>query len=214
MNKELLIIGGSSTALEINEAVQLGYMDVYCAVTFVIGDNEKADASLNTIRDSEVSEYVSGKEVSYIISLTNHSLRLKIVEAMQREGLKAVNIIHPVALVSPTVKMGLGNYIAAGAIVSVNAKVANHCIINFDTIVGHDAILEDHVMINPGARISGHAHIGGRTLIGTNSIIYQGIKVGNDVLIDAMTYINRDIGSNMICSSTRQLKVLKRLKWN
>jgi sugar O-acyltransferase (sialic acid O-acetyltransferase NeuD family) len=212
MNKELLIIGGSSTALEINEAVQLGYINVYCAVTFVIGDNEKADPRLKTIRDSQVSDYVSGKEVSYIISLTNHMLRLKMVEALEREGLKPVNIVHPIALVSPTVKMGLGNYIAAGAKVSANAKVANHCIINFDTTIGHDAILGNHVMINPGARISGHAHIGCRTLIGANSIIYQGKKVGNDVLIDAMTYINRDIESNMICSSARQLKVLRRLK--
>ncbi len=211
MSKELLIIGGSSTALEINEAVQMGAKDAYSAITFVIGDNEAADASLKTITDSEVSEYVKGKDAAYIISLTNHKLRLKLVEALEKEGLKPVNVIHPMAMISPSAKMGVGNYIAAGAKVSVNATVANHCIINFDTTVGHDAILEDHVMINPGVRVSGHVHIGARVLIGTNSAIYQGKKIGADVMIDAMTYINRDIESNMICSSARQLKVFKRV---
>lgn len=211
MNKELLIIGGSSTALEIYEAVQMGYKDEYSAVTFVIGDNETADAGLATITDSEVSGYVKGKDVSYIISLTNHKLRLKLVETLEAEGLKAVNVIHPMAMVSPTAKMGLGIYIAAGAKVSVNATVANHCIINFDTTVGHDAVLKEHVMINPGVRVSGHVTIGARVLIGTNSAIYQGKKIGDDVMIDAMTYINRDIENNMICSSARQLKVFKRV---
>lgn len=212
MNKELMIIGGSSTALEINEAVRLGYKNTYNEVIFVIGDNETANVDFKSITDREVSEYVKGRNVNYIISLSNLKLRFKMMEDLEKKGLKPVNVIHPMAMVSPTATVGLGNYIAAGAKVSTNAKIANHCILNFDTTVGHDAILEDHVIINPGTRISGYAHICSRVLIGANSIIFQGKKVKEDVIIDAMTYINCNIESNMICSSTRQLKIFNRLK--
>lgn len=211
MKKELLIIGGRSTALEIFEAVNVGYKDAYCDITFVIGDNEAVDAGLKTITDSEVREYVKGKDVSYIISLTNHKLRSLLVETMEAEGLNPVNIIHPMAMVSPTVKMGVGIYIAAGAKVSVNATVANHCIINFDTTIGHDVVLEEHVIINPGVHVSGHVTIGARVLIGTNSAIFQGKTIGDDVIIDAMTYVKQDIESNVICSSGSQLKKYKRV---
>ena len=211
MKKELLIIGGSSTALEIFEAVQMRYKDAYSDITFVIGDNEAVDADLKTITDNEVIGYVKGKDVSYIVSLTNHKLRLRLVEAMEAAGLNPVNIIHPMAMVSPTAKMGVGIYMAAGAKVSVNASVANHCIINFDTIIGHDAVLKEHVMINPGVHVSGHVNIGARVLIGANSAIYQGKTIGDDVIIDAMTYVTQDIESNMICSSRSQLKKYKRV---
>jgi sugar O-acyltransferase (sialic acid O-acetyltransferase NeuD family) len=211
MKKELFIIGGSSTALEIFEAVQMGYKDAFSDTTFVIGDNEAVDSGLKTITDSEVREYVKGKEVSYIVSLTNHKLRLRLVETMEAEGLNPVNIIHPMAMVSPTAKMGVGIYMAAGAKVSVNATVANHCIINFDTTIGHDTVLKEHVMINPGVRVSGHVNIGARVLIGTNSAIFQGKTIGDDVIIDAMTYVKQDIESNMICTSGSQLKKYKRV---
>ena len=208
---ELLIIGGRSTALEIYEAVQLGYKNVYSDIILVIGDNEEVDAGIKTITDSEVRGYVKGKDVSYIVSLTNHKLRLRLIENMEAEGLKPVNVIHPMAMVSPTAKMGVGIYMAAGAKISVNATVSNHCIINFDTTIGHDAVLKEHVVINPGVRVSGHVNIGARVLIGTNSAIFQGKTIGDDVIIDAMTYVKQDIQSNMICSSCSQLKKYNRV---
>lgn len=211
MKKELLIIGGSSTALEIYEAVQMGYKDAYSAITFVIGNTETANAGLKTISDSEVRGYINGKDVLYIISLTNHKLRLRLVETLEAYGLKPVNVIHPMAMISPKAKMGLGIYVAAGAKVSVNATVGNHCIINFDSTIGHDAMLKEHVMINPGVRVSGHVIIGARVLIGTNSAIFQGKSIGDDVMIDAMTYIKQDIESNVICSLGSQIKKYKRV---
>ncbi len=211
MKKELLILGGSSTALEIYEAVQMGYKDTYSDITFVIGDNEIADVGLKTITDSELREYVKGKEVSYIISLANQKLRLRLVETMKNEGLEPINVIHPMSMISPKVKMGVGIYVAAGAKVSVNATVGNHCMLNFDSTIGHDVILKDHVMINPGARISGHVIIGTRVLIGANSTIFQGKTIGNDVVIDAMTYVKQDIASNVICSQGNPIKKYKRV---
>lgn len=211
MKKELFIIGGNSTALEIYEAVQMANENEYSSVTFVIGDHETANTNFKTITDSELSRYVLGKDVSYIISLTNHKLRVKLVEAMEVVGLKPVNVVHPMAMVSPLAKLGVGIYVAAGTKISANATVDNHCILNFNTTIGHDAVLNEHVIISPGVRISGHVHVGARVLIGTNSVVYQGNKIGDDVMIDAMTYIKRDIDNGMICSSPVQLKVLKRV---
>ena len=68
----------------------------------------------------------------------------------------------------------------------------------------------NHVIINPGARVSGNVTIGSRVLIGSNSFISQGKHIGNDTLIDALTYIDRDIEKNRVCTS-KKIKILKRV---
>ena len=211
MKKELLIIGGTSTALEIYEAVQMGKKSKYGVITFVIGDHEKVNTNFNTIKDSELNSYVLGKDASYIISLTNHKLRIKLVETMEAVGLKPVNVVHPLAMISPTAKLGLGIYVAAGTKISANTTLGNHCILNYNTVIGHDAVLDEHVIINPGVRVSGNVHVGTRVLIGANSVVYQGKRIGADVMVDAMTYVKHNINNGMICSNSAQLKVLKRV---
>jgi acetyltransferase EpsM len=210
MNNNLLIIGGKSTALEIFDVIDTKYKNEFNDVVFVIGDNEKMQESYNYIKDSDLEDYVTKHQCSYIISFANHKLRVKFVNLLNSYGIFPVNIIHPTAIISKSADIGLGNYIAAGSIISYKAKISNHCMINFNSTVGHDSLINDHCIINPGARISGNVNIGHRVLIGTNSIIFQGKSIGDDCLIDALTYIDRDIEDNMICSS-KQLKVFKRV---
>lgn len=210
MKKELLIIGGKSTALEIYDVVFNYFKDMYSKIVFVIGDNESMHDSFEYIKDSELEQYISNHNCCYIISFANHKLRVKFAYLFNNYGISPINVIHPSAIISKSANIGLGNYIAAGSIISFNTTINNHNIINFSCTIGHDVVINDHCIINPGARISGNVEIGSRVLVGTNSMIFQGVKIGNDCLIDALTYVDRNIEDNMICSS-KQLKVFKRV---
>jgi sugar O-acyltransferase (sialic acid O-acetyltransferase NeuD family) len=210
MKNTLLIIGSKSTALEIHDVVVCHFNDNFLNVVFVIGDNENMTDSYKYIKDSELENYVAENECCYIISFANHELRVKFANLLNSYSISPINIIHPSSIISSSASIGLGNYIAAGSIISCNSIIMNHIMINFNTTVGHDSCIKDHCVINPGARISGNVKIGERVLIGTNSIIFQGKNIGDDCLIDALTYIDRDIENSMICSS-KQLKIFKRV---
>jgi tetrahydrodipicolinate N-succinyltransferase len=55
--------------------------------------------------------------------------------------------------------------------------------------------------------------ISDNVLVGANSFIFQGKSIGKDTSIDAMTYIDRDIPNNSVCSNrpNSQLKIFKRI---
>ncbi len=209
MNKTLLIFGGKSTALEIAEIANEFFYNEFNCVKNVIGDDEQKKNDVQLF-DSEVVSYANSNKCYYIISFSNHKLRIKIENWMSNIRIDAFNIIHPNAIISKSAKLGHGNYIAANTIISSYSIIGDHNIINFNTTIGHDAILNNHNIINPGARISGNVKIGSRTLVGANSFIFQGKTIGDDTLIDALTYIDRDIESKMICSS-KQISIYKRV---
>lgn len=209
MSKTLLIFGGKSTALEIAEVANEFYKNEFSFIKFVVGDEEQKNND-KQLFDSEVISYTKSRNCNFIISFSNHKLRIKIENWMNDLKVNAVNIIHPNAIISRSAKIGYGNYIAANVVISSNSIIGNYNIINFNTTIGHDAVLDNHIIINPGARISGNVNIGSRTLIGANSFIFQGKIIGDDTLIDALTYIDRDIDKKMICSS-KQVNIFKRV---
>lgn len=208
-NKTLLIFGGKSTALEIAEVAFEFYNNKFNKIKFVIGDNEiKSDS--NQIFDSELTNNLLTNNSKYIISFSNHNLRLKVEDWMKNLNLKSTNIIHPSAIISKSATIGNGNYIAANTVISSKATIGNHNIINFNSTVGHDAFLNDHIIVNPGVRISGNVQIGSRVLVGANSFIFQGKSIGQDTFIDALTHIDKNVDEKMICTS-KKTSIFKRV---
>ena len=195
----LLIIGGSSTALEIRECVDLYYKEQFTSIYNVIGDNEETCIE-NVIRDSELDAFLLvNANISCIIGFTNQKLRRFFYDKLSIA--KLVSIIHPTSVISPSATIGAGSYIAATAVVSSNAVVGRGCLISIGVSVGHDVQIGDDCILNPGVRISGHCKVGSRTLIGANSFIFQFKIVGEDCAIDAMTYIDRNIEDTKLCTS-------------
>lgn len=196
--KTLLVIGGSSTALEIRECADLFYKDKYEAIYNVIGDNEVSSLD-NVIHDGELDTFLINKDIDYIIGFTNQKLKKLFSEKLYMAA--PVTIIHPMSCISPSAHIGNGTYVGATAIVSSNANVGSGCIVNIGASIGHDSIVGDNCVFNPGARVSGNCKIGARTLFGANSFVFQGKSVGEDCAIDALTYIDRNIDDKKICTN-------------
>lgn len=194
----LLIIGGSSTALEIRECADLYYKEQFTSIYNVIGDNEEVYIE-NVIKDSELDAFLlANANISFIIGFTNQKLKRFFYDKLSIT--KLVSIVHPTSVIFPSAIIGDGSYIGATAVVSSNAVVGKCCLINIGTSIGHDVQIGDDCILNPGVRISGHCKVGDRTLIGANSFIFQSKVIGNDCAIDAMTYIDRDIEDGKLCT--------------
>lgn len=203
--KTLLIIGGSSTAIEIRECADLFYRDKFEHIYNVIGDTETSSLP-NVIHDSDIDKFIVENDIAFIIGFTNQKMRRLFNDKLSQ--CTPVSIVHPTAVVSPSANIGVGSYIGATAVVSSNAVIGNGCIINIGASIGHDAILGDNCIVNPGARISGNCKIGARTLFGANSFIFQGKEAGEDCAIDALTYIDRDIEDKKLCTNNARRVII------
>lgn len=206
----LLIFGGRSTALEIAETAFL--LDADRKIFHAVGDTE-AEVPEGAIRMSELPTFLEDKQGAnfprFILSMSSIPRRLECLDTANALHLQPESVIHSRAWISPSAKVRPGTYVAAGACISRNATVGSHCLINYNVVVGHDTVVGEHGVLNPGACLGGNGQVGDRVLVGSNAFIHQGLSIGQDCQIDALTQVSRDLEAGKLCTS-RTLRVYDR----
>lgn len=86
---------------------------------------------------------------------------------------------------SDRVILGEGTVVCARTILTIDIKIGSHVIINLNSTIGHDAVIEDFVTIYPNVNISGMTYLGECSEYGTGMQIIQGIKIAENTIIGA-----------------------------
>ena len=156
----------------------------------VLDDNE-AVLSLNEI---EVKHHWDG-ESPIIISIGNNKIRKIISERLDCKFAKA---IHPSSILSPSVSIGDGSVVMAGAIINADTTIGCHCIINTGASIDHDCLLGDYVHVSPHATLCGIVDVGEGAWIGAGATVIQGVKIGKWCSIGAGAVVISDIPDNAV----------------
>lgn len=102
-------------------------------------------------------------------------------------------LIHPSAILSPTVKTGPGALVVAGSIVNADTSIGRSAILNTACSVDHDCLIGDFVHISPGAHLAGDVRVGDITSIGIGSVVSEGVRIGKNVIVAAGAAVISDI---------------------
>jgi sugar O-acyltransferase (sialic acid O-acetyltransferase NeuD family) len=108
------------------------------------------------------------------------------------------NVVHPTAVVSLYSEMGGGNIVQAHALVSANARVGNHCMINAKSGIGHDAELADYVSIMCYCDVTGNVHIEKGAYLGTSVSIVPNVTIGEYAYICAGSVVLKDVEARAV----------------
>ena len=125
-----------------------------------------------------------------IIAIADSSIRTQIAA---KNKLNYPNIVHSNITIHESIQVGIGNIICKGVVLTVDLKIGNHVIININSTIGHDVILEDFVSIMFGVHVSGNVKIGEGTLIGSGAVILPNITIGKWCKIGAGAVITKNI---------------------
>lgn len=107
------------------------------------------------------------------------------------------NLVHPSVIVQKsTLKLGKGNIICAGNVLTTNIVLGSFNYVNLSCTIGHDSMFGDGNVINPGANISGSVKIGNYNLIGTNATILQGVEIKDHIILGASSLANKNLESD------------------
>ena len=203
--KNLFIFGTRSTAKEILEIANQCYGKEFNTITTLFFHNDSA-------KDIEQLCLNEDHENFYIIGIADTKLRKDCLTFIQQITIRPFTIVHKSSYLAPSCKVGDGCYIAANVSISSDVEIGSHCIINLNSSIGHDTKISENVLILPGARVSGDCNIGENTIVGSNSFIYQGVTAGKNNSIDALTYIRKSLGDDILSmSSSSATKSLKKL---
>ncbi len=98
--------------------------------------------------------------------------------------------------------IGKDCYIDSRVSTSGNCVVGDNVTLRYDSILARGCRVGDGTYICPrvmtnnldtgGSQIGG-AHIGANCFIGTNTVFQHGVKIGDNVITGAMSFVNKDI---------------------
>lgn len=103
--------------------------------------------------------------------------------------------------------IGENCYIDSRVTSSGNCVIKNNVTIRYDSILARGLLVEDNVYISPKLMTNnlntakeqiGGAHIGKNVFIGTNCILHHGITIGENSVIGALSFANKDIPKDEI----------------
>ncbi|ODA22645.1 acetyltransferase [Photobacterium damselae] len=130
-----------------------------------------------------------------IVGIGNNNIRLIKQQQLEQRNAKLTSLIHPTAVISQSIALGLGSVVMANAVINPFVSIGRACIINTASTVDHDCQLSDGVHISPGAHLAGGIKIGYRSWVGIGANIIQLIEIGDDVIVGAGSTVIHSISS-------------------
>lgn len=111
--------------------------------------------------------------------------------------LRFATLINPTAHVSRHARVEEGTVIGFGSYLGPDVVVGAHALV-LSAMLGHDNELGPFASLAPGCTLAGGARVGARTMVGMHTAIRQSVSVGEDSLIGAASYVDRDLPSAVI----------------
>lgn len=107
-------------------------------------------------------------------------------------------IVSPNAYVSRHAVVEEGTLIMHGAFVNAGARLGRNCIVNSLALVEHDAAIGNHCHVSTGARINGGVSVDDGCFIGSGAVLREGLRIGANSVIGAGCVVTRDVMPNTL----------------
>ena len=130
-----------------------------------------------------------------IIAIGNNKVREKNYKALNKI-FKFATLIHTKSHCAYGVKIGDGTVVMPGSLINTDSNIGRNCIINSNTSIDHDCVIGDHSHICPGVVLAGNVKIGKNCWIGLGTKIIQNCNIGDNVFVAAGAVVTKDIKSN------------------
>lgn len=197
--------GGNATA------IYSLMLDLHIKVSGFIVD-EVSNSSFQDLQVHSLQSVVQeGKRIECVVSVGDNYSRETIVRNLENELQDRVifpTLIHHTAHVSSMAFLGQGVVIFPGGKIGPNSEIGNFVHLNTNSSVDHDCQVGEFSSLAPAAITGGNVVLGKRTAILLNSAISNGITVGDDVVVAAMSFLRQSTGDRELWTGSPA--VLKR----
>lgn len=164
----------------------IGFFDDYEELK---GTTNEYGEVIGSIRD--LNEWPT--PIDIVIAIGNPQVVKKVAEKIVNPLVEFPNVIAPSVhwLDENNVRIGKGNVICTGCLISCNVEIGDFNILNGFIPVGHDTRIGNYNVIMPSCNISGGVVMGDGNFLGVQSVVLQYIKIGNNTRIGANSVVMR-----------------------
>jgi sugar O-acyltransferase (sialic acid O-acetyltransferase NeuD family) len=201
------VYGAGAGAVTIKETLEAG--NLYRVVCF-LDDNETNTGALEDLPVLGGEYLFKLKDYGVfhmVVAIADGKIRLHKKKSIEAEGLKLINVVHPTAYISPTVKMGVGNFVKAGAIIETKTRIGDCCIIDNGVVIAHDNTIGDGCHFAPGVSIGSSIHIGNNCIIGIGASISTKVEIGDYCIISVGSAVTKSFSSCSVIDGVPSRKI-------
>lgn len=183
--KNLVIIGASGFAREMYDLANACYgNDPDFKVKGFLSDGP---SNIETMGYppvlSKVADYSIEPGDVFFCGIGKVTDRKKTVDIILSKGGEFINLIHPTAIISPSVKLGIGVGIKSFCVLASDVTVENFTFMQSSVIMGHDVHIGSFCQINSFAFFAGYSRIHDLVTINAGAKLIQKVVVEEQAVV-------------------------------
>lgn len=201
---KIVIIGAGSHALVIADALLasnkfdlLGFAESDQTFSSLNSKNKAVTPELSfpIFSESNLTKNFSADEIKLVLGLGSHLLlaRQQIATFFTQKNYAFATLVHPSAIIAPSVKLGEGTVVLAGTVLNPYVVTESHVVINTSASLDHECLIGENSFVQPGVCLAGNVTIGKNCIVGIGAIIKEGIRIGKGSIVGGGAFVNRDV---------------------
>jgi sugar O-acyltransferase (sialic acid O-acetyltransferase NeuD family) len=136
--------------------------------------------------------------VRLVVAVGANEHRCRLAREATERGFERATVIHPMASVSRTAKIGVGSVVLAGAVVAPRAVLGEDVIVNHGATVDHDCVLESGVHLSPGVHLGGHVRVGEEAWLGAGAAVRDRVCIGSRAIVGVGAAVVNDLPPGVV----------------
>ena len=148
---------------------------------------------LGVVVESGVAHTLEDPDAVVVIAVCDNAARLRLASTAR---CTFQTLIHPSAIIDPTVVVGAGTAIFAGTVVQPDSVIGPHSIVNTGASIDHDCVTGAGCHLAPGSRLAGGVTLGDGVFIGLGAGVLPGVTIGDRAIVGAGATVVCDVEAN------------------
>ena len=181
----LVIIGAGGLAREVYDLAYLcfGHQTNFKVKGFISDGPSNIERMGYPKVISTVTDYVVEDNDVFFCAVGNVDDRKKTSEIILSKGGEFINLIHPTAIISPSVRIGQGVAVKAFCSLASNVTLGDFVYLQSSVIIGHDVVIESYCHVNTFAFFAGYVHLEKLCTVNAGAKIIQNVLVGTGATV-------------------------------
>lgn len=157
---------------------------------------------------SSSTDYVIEEGDVFFCAIGNVMRRKKAIANILEKGGQFINLIHPTAIISPSVKLGQGIGIKSYCVLSSDVSIGDFSYLQSSVIMGHDVNIGSYCQINSFVFFAGYVNVGQCVTVNAGAKLIQNVKVGDEAVIGMGSVVLTKVkkGTTVFGSPAKRLK--------
>jgi len=204
--KKLIIIGGQGNGSVVASTVNdINKLEPEWEILGFLNDRDEGTINgypvLGPITAEAVAPYLKEKDVFFYWALVSVKLRKDFTKRLFDLAIpeeRFATVVHPTAVVSDYAKLGYGVSIQPFVNVGPGVQIANYVHIFAQSMIGHDATLDDFSYVANNACVGAHVHLREGAYLGTNATTRENLTLGEWSLTGIGSVVVKDVAPGQV----------------